>query len=179
MGFDLCKSRWCWDGIIPGITDWNAAKAILLPLGATEHSDLMTDYIDLDVAHDADYYVQVSKLKLDQLVATVYLRAKVTSPSGWSNPISLGDALNLYGTPCGIGGLYPRGLELEFLEVGVGVTAAHEYVSPYDRVDGLGISDPNAEMNRCNTNRIHSYFVIPWRGLVSMKSYQFAYLASQ
>ncbi len=91
LGFDVCDGRPCFIGITPGVTTWNAARAILTKWGDQKESNE-----EFTVAANR---IEVSITSLEGSVDWIHIKG---IPYGGFVFSSLGNFIAKYGSPCRI-----------------------------------------------------------------------------
>ncbi len=97
VGFELCTGIPCYEGLIPGVTQWFPAKAYMTDHGALD--DPSKDFLEFTVANEHITAGTPNGAKFLMYISVRDIRGAQTSTT-------LKDAIQLFGVPCGVGSEY-------------------------------------------------------------------------
>lgn len=178
LGFDFCEGKPCWQGITPGVTDWAVVRAIMIPRGGVESRSLGYTNIKSGQVDSIGNTVYALKLSNQEVITSIdYVPSpNITFTSSQQSRVI--DALDLFGTPCGVkGGSKPGQIWLLYPHVVVQVNAAQYRIDPTSPIDYVEVFDPSQQLNQtlpgdlCVSNHEFNFLIYSWKGLASMDFY--------
>jgi hypothetical protein len=156
LGFAFCGDRLCFMGILPGVTRWEDAEHILIWGGANLSMGKSTFSIDhMRVVVDYDPGTQIVRLLM------------FLEEFGAPLPLTIGDILAYWGTPCGFTPDTVAGKELLVLY-------PHQYVALNLDVQHIDLAMPLRYLVIPSANVTCKDYV-SWPGLTTPERYRSLY----